>query len=205
MIHNQVWHCRSVFFLLLCCHDIGEPWRKPVQIQSVFPFIENLPLLIVGLFIKLNTGLVMKYILAVTFMRHRFMQALSIGSLIQGHRIGPLVRKATIATLDAQKSRNMAFFLTLVWTGTDASFQTTGFFQRRLLYPVIVTDNHGPSLGRFGCCSSVHAHIEERGRLILFISFICIRECCHCLLVKLISPHFTAIRIENMSSPYIWH
>lgn len=37
----------------------------------------------------------------------------------------------------------MAFFLTLIWTGTDASFQTTCFFQGRFLFPVTVTDNHG--------------------------------------------------------------
>lgn len=57
---------RSFFSVLLCCHDIGEPQRKPVQIQFFVPFTENLSLLTAGLLVKVTAGLVMKLLLAVT-------------------------------------------------------------------------------------------------------------------------------------------
>lgn len=56
---------RSFFSVLLCCHDIGEAQRKPVQVQFFVPFTENLPLLTAG-FIKVTAGLLMKLLLAVT-------------------------------------------------------------------------------------------------------------------------------------------
>jgi len=61
LLHHFQSGLRNFFSILLCCRDIGEPQRKPVQIQFIFPLTENLPLLTVGLFIKVNAELVVKH------------------------------------------------------------------------------------------------------------------------------------------------